>query len=143
MSLAIRQVALDSPEYAQCLALRERVLRIPLGLRITGQDLALDRESFHLAAFADDAVAGSVSLKPLGQEMKLRQMAVSPERQQQKIGRQLVSAAEAFTRDRGIARMVLSARLTAAGFYEKLGYATEGEPYSEQGIPHIRMTKTL
>jgi predicted GNAT family N-acyltransferase len=38
---------------------------------------------------------------------------------------------------------VLHARTGAEGFYLRLGYAKEGEPFEENTIPHIRMVKWL
>ena len=39
--------------------------------------------------------------------------------------------------------MVLNARMGAEGFYAHFGYLAEGEPFDENTIPHIRMTKRL
>jgi ElaA protein len=39
--------------------------------------------------------------------------------------------------------MVLNARLGAEGFYARYGYQAEGEPFDENTVPHIRMTKAL
>ena len=43
----------------------------------------------------------------------------------------------------GIKELELSARKTATGFYEKLGYHCVGEYYLEQGIDHIKMQKVI
>ena len=37
--------------------------------------------------------------------------------------------------------IILNARLGAEAFYQKHGYAIEGEPFDDNTIPHIRMTK--
>lgn len=42
----------------------------------------------------------------------------------------------------GDAESVLSAQTYATGFYERFGYRAEGEPYDEDGIPHITMRRT-
>ena len=39
--------------------------------------------------------------------------------------------------------MVLHARETAVGFYEKLGYKTSGDKFIEVTIPHFPMQKEL
>jgi ElaA protein len=39
--------------------------------------------------------------------------------------------------------MVLNARLGAEGFYARFGYLAQGEPFDENTVPHIRMTKPL
>ncbi|GAA5120604.1 GNAT family N-acetyltransferase [Haloechinothrix salitolerans] len=43
----------------------------------------------------------------------------------------------------GDAESVLGAQTYATGFYERFGYRTEGEPYDEDGIPHITMRRVL
>ncbi len=39
--------------------------------------------------------------------------------------------------------MVLNARLGAEGFYARFDYLAQGEPFDENTVPHIRMTKLL
>ena len=89
-------------------------------------------------------VVGSVSLKPLGEALlQLKQMAVAQERQRRGVGRQLLSHAEDWGRTSGFHLMVLNARLDAEGFYAAYGYLVEGEPFEENTLPHVRMTKRL
>lgn len=44
---------------------------------------------------------------------------------------------------RGDRALALHAQRTAQGFYAGLGFATEGEPFEEAGIPHITMRRAL
>ncbi len=39
--------------------------------------------------------------------------------------------------------MIAHARVGAEGFYFKLGYVQEGDPFEEQTIPHVRVIKQL
>ncbi len=59
------------------------------------------------------------------------------------IGRIVIEALEQAARARGDAAVRLSAQRSAEGFYLRLGYAPEGEPYEEVGIAHIGMRKAL
>ena len=70
-------------------------------------------------------------------------MAVSPVLQGKGIGRVLMVFAENIARDRGYRRLTMHARKTAIGFYEKLGYKTQGEEFQEVTIPHFEMDKEL
>ena len=98
----------------------------------------------HFCAVADGDVVGSVSLKPLGPHgLQLRQMAVSEARRGMRIGARLLEIAELWARDQGFFLIVLNARMDAEGFYAKFGYRSEGGPFEENTIPHIRMTKRL
>ena len=47
----------------------------------------------------------------------------------------------AEAREMGFAEVALAAQVRARGFYEKVGYAACGEPFDEEGCPHILMTK--
>jgi N-acetylglutamate synthase-like GNAT family acetyltransferase len=128
----------------QALALREAVLRQPLGLTLSEEELEDDKLRTHFCAVKDGAVLGCVSLKPLeGRSLQLKQMAVEVDRRLEGIGAALVAHAEAWARDRGIGKMVLHARIGAEDFYAKRGYRAEGSIFDENTIPHIKMTKLL
>ena len=89
-------------------------------------------------------MVGSVSLKPLkAGTIQLRQMAVAEERRRESIGARLLGVAEDWARGQGYRFMVLNAQLGAEGFYARYGYLAEGEPFDENTVPHIRMTKPL
>jgi predicted GNAT family N-acyltransferase len=130
--------------YRRALALREAILRAPLGLTLTAEELADDALRQHFCATCHGAVVGTASLKPLDREtVQLRQMAVAEERRRERIGAELLARAEDWAREAGYRLMVLNARLGAEGFYARFGYQAEGQPFDENTIPHIRMTKPL
>jgi ribosomal protein S18 acetylase RimI-like enzyme len=70
-------------------------------------------------------------------------MAVNSGLQGKGIGRVLMTFAENVARDRGMRRMVMHARKSAIGFYEKLGYRTCSDEFLEVTIPHYEMEKAL
>lgn len=130
--------------YRQALVLREAILRRPLGLTLDEEERADDALRYHFCAASQGAVLGSVSLKPLDREsLQLRQMAVAEDRRRERIGARLLACAEDWARGEGYRLMVLNARLGAEGFYARFGYVAQGEPFDENTIPHIRMTKRL
>ena len=133
------------PLYPQVLDLREAVLRRPLGLSLRNEDLSMDASDTIFVALQDDdtRVAGCVMMHPLPghKRVKLRAMAVYPELQGSGLGRMLVQAAEAWAWQQGFETIVLHARKTALGFYERLGYEVLGEEFTEVGIPHRLMQK--
>jgi predicted GNAT family N-acyltransferase len=142
--LAVVEAPYGSDLYRQALGLREAILRKPLGLVVTAKELADDRFRRHFCAMSHGAVVGSVSLRPLGGEtIQLRQMAVAEPRRRERIGTQLLACAEDWARGQGYRLMVLNARLGAEGFYAQHGYLAEGEPFDENTVPHVRMTKSL
>lgn len=138
-------IAFNSPQYQESLQLREDVLRKPLGLSLTSEDLANEEQQTHLGVFIEDKLIGIVVLKPSldPKIVKLRQMAIAPSYQNQGIGTQLIQYAEQQALSQGYQQIELHARDQYQRFYTKLGYQPVGEPFIEVTIPHILMTKKL
>jgi predicted GNAT family N-acyltransferase len=59
------------------------------------------------------------------------------------MGRVLMQFAENLARDRGYKKIMMHARKSAMGFYEKLGYKVVGDEFEEITIPHYIMEKKL
>lgn len=143
-AIEIAEAPYGSDLYRQALTLREAILRTPLGLKLTDEELADDVVRQHLCALFDGAMVGTVSLKKLDREtLQLRQMAVAEGRRGERIGARLLARAEDWARSEGYRLIVLHARLGAEGFYAKYGYLAQGEQFDENTVPHIRMTKRL
>ena len=133
-----------SGEYEETVALRDEVLRKPLGLSYDPAELAGEKDSFHLALREGLELVACLVLKPLNERcIKMRQLAVRESSQAKGFGREFVNYAHSFVTERGYAEIVLHARETARGFYEKLGYEAEGDSFVEVGLPHIAMQKKL
>ena len=143
-SVELRFVTPDDPLVASELDLRFRVLRDPLGLGPDTVRFPFEQESLHLLAIAEGRVIGCVLFHPESASTgKLYQMAVAPEHQARGVGARLVRALEARLAREAVRGIVLHARATAVGFYERLGYAAVGPVFDEVGIPHQRMEKRL
>jgi GNAT superfamily N-acetyltransferase len=142
--IAIFEAPLGSDLYAQALRLRESILRKPLGLSVTGEELADDAMRQHFCAVSYGAVVGTVSLRPLDETtLHLKQMAVDEAKRRMRIGAQLLAHAEAWAAQAGFRLMIAHARVGAEGFYLKLGYAQDGGAFEENTIPHVRVVKRL
>lgn len=143
--MRLEQIPYDSDAYHAACALRDAVLRIPIQLRLSENDVAGEESQLHCVARAeDDGVIGTVILKPLSDtQIKLRQMAVAADAQGQGIGASLVHFAEALARHHFFTLIECHARCYAQGFYEKLGYRAVGEVFEEVGLPTIKMAKAL
>lgn len=124
--------------------LRLEILRKPLGLSFDPKELEKEKEDVLMGAFEDDRILGCCLLTRMDQNtMRLRQMAVPGSMQGKGIGRALMIFAENIARDLGYKKLCMHARKTALGFYEKLGYTTNGEEFVEVTIPHYIMEKAL
>jgi predicted GNAT family N-acyltransferase len=75
--------------------------------------------------------------------IKMRQVAVSEQYQSKGLGSVLVKESEVFCKDKGFEKIVLNARDTAVKFYKRLDYTPEGELFTEVGIAHLKMYKSL
>ena len=138
----IREIAYGSPLYHRTVAFREEHLRRPLGLMNSAADLAEEDKQIHIAAIDGEEVLSTVVLKPLSPKLvKLRQMAVAPALRGSGLGGELVRFAESIAWGRGYATMEMAARVSARGFYERLGYSAVGSEFVDITIPHIKMTK--
>jgi predicted GNAT family N-acyltransferase len=144
-NMTILNVEFATPEYDQTVQLRDKILRKPLGLYFSEEQLAEEFTDFHLAAFTNDWILrGCLVLTPKDKKtIKMRQVAVDDSVQKMGVGRQLVKASEVLARQQGFDIIELNARETAVPFYLKLNYVVVGERFEEVGIPHFKMMKQL
>ncbi|MBM3443769.1 MAG: GNAT family N-acetyltransferase [Bacteroidetes bacterium] len=133
-----------SKEYEQMIALRMDILRRPLGLSFTPEDLEKEKNDILIGAFDDDDLVACCLLTRLSTTTcKLRQMAVTQQMQRNGLGAAMMYYAERVAKGAGFSSIVMNARKTAVGFYEKLGYKVEGEEFTEVTLPHFLMQKQI
>jgi GNAT superfamily N-acetyltransferase len=142
--MALKLIDYGSPEYQQMVQLRNDILRKPLGLRFSPDELEKEKDDILIGAFEDDRLLGCCMLINTDPgTVRLRQMAVHKNLQGKGIGRALMQFAENIARDRGYRKITMHARRSATGFYEKLGYVTTGGEFEEVTLPHVVMEKQL
>jgi predicted GNAT family N-acyltransferase len=109
------------------------------------QDMMMeeDNNGYHFGAFSDNRLVGVVSLFKHAGDWQFRKLAVVADGQGKGIGTQIIAYVTSFVeRDNGT-KLWCNARLSATGFYEKLGYTEVGEAFYKKGIDYIRMEKEL
>jgi predicted GNAT family N-acyltransferase len=142
--MALKIIDHGSPEYDRMVKLRDEILRKPLGLSFSKEELEKEKNNLHIVAYEDDRMLGCCMLiEEDPQTVRLRQMAVRNDLQGKGIGKALMQFAENLARDRGYKRITMHARKDASGFYEKMGYKKMGNEFKEITIPHIAMEKEL
>ena len=142
--MALKILDHGSHEYRQMVKLRDDMLRKPLGLGFTPQELEEEKDNMLIAAFEEEDILGCCMLvEENPQTVRLRQMAVLNDLQGKGIGRALMSFAENIARDLGYKVLAMHARKNALGFYEKMGYKVVGDEFLEVTIPHYVMEKQL
>lgn len=117
------------------------------GARTTEAALAADlaaKPQAQLLTWRDEEgeLQGHIWLEPVADDAwYLGLLSVRPDRQDQKLGRTLLTAAEHFARARGVRRMqmtVINVRDTLIAWYQRRGYALTGEtrpfPYGDDSF---------
>jgi hypothetical protein len=142
--ITYRRISTRDREYAREIELRNRVLRLPLGLSLSEQDLRGEDEQVHLVAVDDGgAVIGCVLVSFPENGAKIRQIAVDGPYRGRGIGSELLLRAEQAVRCRDIRTVKLHARVSARGYFEQRGYRAVSGVFTEVTIPHIAMEKDL
>ncbi len=132
------------PKYELTVALRDRVLRQPLGLRFSAEQLASESTCIHFTGSVNDQIiACCVAAKKQEGWFQVRQVAVDFDFQRRAFGRQLMEFVHGHIASLGGKDVFCHSRDVAESFYEKLGYQAVGEYFEEVSIHHIRMEKNL
>ena len=142
--MPIRQIDFNSGEYKQMIHLREEILRKPLHLTFEADELDNEINDILIGAFDEEKILGCCILSRVDTRVvRLRQMAVQNNLQGKGIGASMMNFAENLARDSGYKKLIMHARKTAVGFYEKLGYKVSGHEFMEVSLPHYIMSKKL
>ncbi|MFL5788609.1 MAG: GNAT family N-acetyltransferase [Flavisolibacter sp.] len=142
--MALKIIDYGTEEYEEMLKLRDEILRKPLGLHFSPEEVEKEKSNLLIAAYEDKKMLGCCMLVQENPgTVRLRQMAVINDLQGKGIGRALMQFAENLARDRGYKKITMHARKNAIGFYEKLGYRKVGKEFFEITIPHYVMEKEL
>ncbi len=132
-----------SDDYKKLVTLREEILRKPVGLFFTKEELEKEKEYVHIAGFLGQEMCATAMLVPEGDEMKMQRVALKSSFQGKGIGSSLIRFCEKYAVKQGFKSIYCHARDTAVKFYQKNQYTLEGGPFDEHGIPHIKMKKKI
>lgn len=125
-------------------SLRYELLRKPLNLTFSHDELSREDNDILIGTFDEDRILGCCLLTEIDPScVRLRQMAVQNNLQGKGIGAAMINFAENVARDHGYKKIVMHARETAIGFYKKAGYKVIGNEFLELSIPHYVMEKRL
>ena len=142
--IVVRDIQWGTKEYDDELALRNEILRVPLGMSLYEQDLSQENTYWHVGAFDGGRLVGTLLFIDRGEGVaQMRQVAVDENCRRQGIGRKLVEYGEGLMKGKGFSAIVLDARKVALEFYLALGYQVTSEEMILSGIPHFKMKKEL
>ena len=130
--------------------LRWKLLRAPWNQAEGSEVDDIEDQCFHIIAVASskddiDKVIGVARLQfNSATEAQIRYMAVAESYERNNIGRRLVNEMEQQAVNSSCKKIVLDARESAVGFYQKLGYeVTEKSYLLFDEIQHFRMEKEI
>ncbi|HLX54756.1 MAG TPA: GNAT family N-acetyltransferase [Aquella sp.] len=145
--LIFRWVTYGDPDYLALVQLRREVLRYPLNLDYTEEDLKKDACYYHIGAFTKDTntAVGNIILTDITNDTcRIRQLAVRSDLQHSGIGKTLMYVVETHAKIvEEVSTIFLHSRESAVPFYKKLGYNIEGDSFEEVGLVHYKMVKKL
>ncbi|MCB9256564.1 MAG: GNAT family N-acetyltransferase [Chitinophagales bacterium] len=142
--MKVQLVLHDSKDYWSLVKLRSEILRKPLGLEFSKEELALENKQLHFGIFEGEDPLACMSLVLENQgEVKMRQVAVAQAAQGKALGSLLLKEVEAFIKEKAYTVIHCHARASAINFYLKNGYQIRGEEFTEVGLAHYYMWKML
>jgi predicted GNAT family N-acyltransferase len=134
----------DPAETEAARDLRVRVFVGEQGVAASEELDELDGVATQIVALDESGVIATCRIREVGEgEWKLERMAVEPRLRRFGVGARLLAGAEREARERGAGEMVLNAQRRAERFYAAHGYVSEGDPFLEAGIEHVRMRRAL
>ncbi len=74
---------------------------------------------------------------------QIGRMAVPASHRKHGVGAAVLDALERMAALRGWREAIVHSQLPAEAFYRNRGYAREGEPFLDQGVPHVLVRKKL
>jgi N-acetylglutamate synthase-like GNAT family acetyltransferase len=142
--MSLKQIDHGTEQYLQMVNLRDNLLRRPLGLTFSHDELIKEKDDTLIVCTEDEKMLGCCILTKLDNNTaRLRQMAVADNIQGKGVGASIINFAENMAKDKGYHKIILHARDTVIGFYEKFGYSIVGKQFVEVDLPHHAMEKEL
>ena len=135
--------ARDRGEIEEALALREQVFCLEQGVALDADRDGLDDVATQFVAIEAGRVVGTCRVLVEDGIGRLGRMAVEAPARGRGVGAAILAAAERSARDAGARSMRLHAQRYVEHLYADAGYAPFGEPFVEEGIPHVSMEKPL
>ncbi len=131
-------------DIATCQRLRRVVFIEEQGVSEADEVDDLDEVAIHLLALDGEVPVGTARLLVKGHVGKIGRVCVVAKARGTGLGAGLIRAALDVLRDQpGVTEAYLGSQSHATEFYEKLGFAVEGDEFLDAGIPHRHMRRAL
>ena len=127
---------------AACLAIRREVFCVEQGVSEDHEVDGRDPDSRHFLLRIDGREVGTARTREIAPgAVKIERVAIRAALRGFGLGSRLMLHVLRSLDEDGAATAVLHAQAHSEAFYRALGFAAEGEPFDEAGIPHIRMLR--
>lgn len=138
-----RIVEHSSDDWRKAIKLREDILRKPLGLIFSQEELDEERNHIQIVGLQNNDIIATAVLVPEQRMLKMQRVVVTDTLRNLNIGSKLMRFCESHALEKGFTSIYCHARDSAVNFYLKNGYSSEGQYFDEDGIPHLKMQKEL
>lgn len=142
--------ASDKAYYPQVLALRKKVFvdeqQVSIELEVDDYEneakhwLVLDPEGVPLAVARSREYQEGCQIRPV---LKLERIAVALNQRGKNLGLFIMQQLLQYADAEGYDQVILASQEQVAGFYQKLGFEVEGEPFEDANMPHVWMRKWM
>ena len=102
-----------------------------------------DSTATHVVCLLDGKVVGTGRLVSMPDGMKLGRVAVLPEHRGKGLGTGIVKWLAEKARDSGARSVYANVQIGASQFYERLGFRSVGDMFTEANITHVKMVLEL
>jgi predicted GNAT family N-acyltransferase len=119
------------------------VFCVEQGVSLAADRDGRDHEALHIVAVENGRVVGTCRLLFRGRVARLGRLAVEPDRRGAGIGAAILREADAVAQKHAALTVSLHAQTYALKLYRDAGYEERGPRFTEEGIEHVAMEKTL
>lgn len=143
MEIEFKIIAHGSDAWRKAVTLREEILRKPLGSMFSNKELEEEKNHIQVIGLLNHELIATAVLVPDEEKMKMQRVVVSSPLRSRNIGSKMMRFCESLCKNKGYESVYCHARNSAVNFYRNNGYASEGEYFDEDGIPHLKMKKAF
>ncbi|HTN22132.1 MAG TPA: GNAT family N-acetyltransferase [Pelobium sp.] len=129
----------DIEQITQELTWKLRQKELYPDLPIEAIKLPEDNLGIHLGLFYQNKLATVVSLFEDNNKLQFRKLATDKKYQRLGLGSKMINYVLNYAKEKHIGKVWCNARLSATGFYEKLGFVKTEKTFSKGGIDYVIM----
>lgn len=133
----------DIEQITQELTWKLRQKELYPDLPIEAIKLPEDNLGTHLGLFYENKLATVVSLFQKENHLQFRKLATDSKYQRLGLGSKMVNYVIGYAKEKQLQKVWCNARLSATGFYKKLGFTEIGGVFSKDGIDYVIMEITI